>query len=65
MPIHFVIFDMAEDAYLQIILGRPFLSIVGCKTNVNEGRLTFDVGAHHAECGLFKDFEFYSSCLSC
>ena len=65
MPIDFVIFDMAKDAYPQIILGRPFLGIVGCKTNVKEGRLTFDVGAHHAEFGLFKDSEFYSSCLSC
>jgi len=44
VPIDFMILDMAEDARIQIILGRPFLAIVGCKIDVKEGRLTFDVG---------------------
>jgi len=33
--------------------------------DVKEGELTFDVGEHHAEFGLFKDFEPSPSTLSC
>ena len=54
-PIDFVVLDMAEDYRTQIILGRPFLATVGCKINVFEGKLTFDVGEHHVEFGLFND----------
>jgi len=57
VPIDFVILDMAEDFRTQIILGGPFLATAGCKIDVKEGKLTFDVGKHHAEFGLFKDFE--------
>ena len=41
--IDFVVLDMAEDCRTQIILGRPFLATAGCKIDVKEGRLTFDV----------------------
>jgi len=51
VPVDFVILDMAKDARTQIVLGRPFLTIIGCKIDVKEGRLTFDMGKHHAEFG--------------
>jgi len=57
MPIDFVILVMAEDSHTQIILGRPFLATAGCKIDVKEGKLTFDVGECHTEFGLFKDFD--------
>jgi len=38
---------------------------VGCKIDVKEGKLTFDMGEHHTEFGLFKDFEPSPSTLSC
>jgi len=48
VPIDFVIQDMVKDACTQISLGRPFLAIAGCKIDVKEGKLTFDVGESHA-----------------
>jgi len=57
LPIDFVILDMPENSRSQIILSRPFLATVGCKTNVKEEKMTFDVGENHAEFGLFKDCE--------
>ena len=57
VPIDFMTLDMAEDACTQSILGRPFLVTAGCKIDVKEGRLTFDVKEKHAEFGLFKYFE--------
>jgi len=57
VPIDFMILDMAKDACTQIILGRPFLAIAGCKIDVKEGRLTFNVGEKHVEFGLFRDIE--------
>jgi len=60
-----MILDMAEDACTQIILGRPFLAIAGCKIDVKERRLTLDVGQKHVEFGLFKDFESTPSTYSC
>ena len=64
VPIDFVILDMAEHSRTQIILGRSFLATAGCKIDVKEGKLTLDVGKHHAEFGLFKDFEPSHSSLS-
>ena len=61
--INLMILDMAEDSRTQIISGRPFLATAGWKIDVKEG--TFDVGEHHAEFGLFKDFDASSSTLSC
>jgi len=64
VPIDFVILAMAEDSHTQIILGRPFLAITGCKTDAKEGKVTFVVVEHHAEFGLFKDFGSPSSTIS-
>jgi len=66
VPIDLMVFDMAEDSGIQIILGRLFLATTGCKIDVKEGKLIFDVGEHHVEFGLFKHCEsspFYSSLL--
>ena len=64
MPIDFVVLDMAKYSRTQIILGRPFLATAGCKIDVKEGKLTFDVGEHHVEFGLFNDFKpFATFCL--
>ena len=65
VPIDFVVLDISEYPHTQIILGRPFLATAGCKIHVKEGKLTFDVGEHHPEFGLFKDFEFSPSTFSC
>jgi len=43
VPIDFVILDMAKDSRTQIILGRPFLATTGCKIDVKEGKITFDM----------------------
>ena len=46
----------------------PLLCLVLLKLNnkiVKEGKLTFDVGEHHAKLGLFKDFESSPSTFSC
>jgi len=51
VPIDFVVLDMAEDSHTQIILGRPFLATAGCKIDVKEGKLTFDVGG--TSCGVW------------
>ena len=57
VPIDFVVLDMDEDCHTQIILGRPFLATTGCKIDVKEGRLTFDVGEHHVKFGFFDDLK--------
>jgi len=51
----FIIVDMAGDVYTQIIPGRPFLAISGCKIDVKGGQLTFDVGNHHVEFSFFEN----------
>ena len=56
MPEYIVILNMDEDAHTQIILGRPFLATARCKIDVKKGRLTFDVGEHHVEFGLYKGY---------
>ena len=54
-----------EDSGIQIILGRPFLATIGCKIDVKEGRLTFDVRVNHVKFGTFKDCESSPSTYSC
>jgi len=67
VPIDFAVLDMDEGCHTQIILGRPFLATKGCKIDVKEGRLTFDVGEHHVEFGLFDDLKPASTfaCYGC
>jgi len=63
VTINFVVLDIAEDYHTQIILGRPFLAIAGCKIDFKEEKLTFDVGKHHVEFGLFNDVKPCYFCL--
>ena len=43
MSIDLVMLDMTEDSHTQIILGRPFLATMGCKIDIKERKLTFDM----------------------
>jgi len=56
---------MTEDSHMQIILGRPLLATVGYKIDAKEGKLTFDVGEHHVEFGLFKGCNSFPCTFSC
>ena len=44
VPVDFVILEMEEDMRTPIILGRPFLATAGCRIDVKNGKLSFDVG---------------------
>jgi len=44
IPVDFVVLDIAEDANIPIILGRPFLNTAGAIIDVKQGRLTLEVG---------------------
>jgi hypothetical protein len=39
----FVVLEMPEDDNISIILGRPFLNIVGAVIDCNQGKVTFNV----------------------
>ena len=65
VPIDIAVLDMTKDSCTQIILGRPFLATARCTIDVKEGKLTFDVGEHHVEFGLFKDCESSSTFPCC
>ena len=42
----FVILDIPEDDSMSIILGRPFLNIVGAVIDCNKGNVTFHVNGN-------------------
>ncbi|XP_021737522.1 uncharacterized protein LOC110704041 [Chenopodium quinoa] len=44
IPVDFIILDMDEDVNVPIILGRPFLATFGTIIDVNNGKLTFNIG---------------------
>jgi hypothetical protein len=44
IPIDFVICDMKEYPYIQIILGRPFLITAGAKIDVKCGKISVFFG---------------------
>jgi len=54
VSVDLVILEMEEDAYTPIILGRPFLATVGCRIDMKNSKLPFDVGDDHVEFNLFK-----------
>jgi len=49
---------MEEDMCTPIILGRPFLGTTGCRIDVKNEKLSFDVGDEHVEFNLFKASKF-------
>ena len=60
VPVDFVILEMEEDMRTSIILGRPLLATTGCRIDVKNGKLPFDVGDEHVEFNLFKASKFLS-----
>ena len=65
VPVDFVILEMEEDMRTPIILGRPFLATAGCRIDVKNGKLSFDVGDEHVEFNLFKASKFPSISDEC
>jgi len=59
VSVDFVIFNMAKDAYTQVIRDSLCLAIAGLKIDFKEDRLTFDVAEHHAKIGLSKEYESF------
>ena len=43
LPVDFVVLDMEEDPDVPLILGRPFLAIIGALIDLQSGDLTFHV----------------------
>ena len=41
IPIEFVILDMEENVNMPLILGRPFLTIIGAIIDVKQRKLKF------------------------
>ena len=65
VPIEFVMLEMEEDTRTSIILGRPLLTIAGCRTDVKTSKLSFDVDHRHMEFNLIKAFKFPSTFSEC
>jgi len=63
--VDFVILEMEEGMRTPIILGRPFLATVGCRIDIKNGKLPFDVGDDHMEFNLFKASKFPSISDEC
>jgi len=56
---------MEEDMCTPIILGSPFLATAGCRVDVKNGQLSFDVGDEHVEFNCFKVSKFPSNSDEC
>jgi len=65
VPIDFVILKIEEDMHIPIILGRPFFVTVGCRINVKNGKLSFDVDDEHVEFNLITTSKFPSTSSEC
>jgi len=65
VSVDFVILEMEEDMRTPIILHRPFLAIAGCRIDVKNEKLSFDVGDEHVEFNLFKASKFPSISDEC
>ena len=65
VSVDFVILEMEEDMRTPIILHRPFLAIAGCRIDVKNEKLSFDVGDEHVEFNLFKASKFPSISDKC
>jgi len=56
IPVDFVVLDIAEDAHIPIILGRPFLNTAGAVIDVGNGKLTLNIGDDKVTFNLAKTF---------
>jgi len=65
IPADFVVMEIEKDSQVPILLGRPFLAIVGAIIDVKNGRLAFNVGKDTVEfelANLMKGLSFKDSC---
>jgi len=46
VPTDFVVLDMEEEHKDPLILGRPFLALVGAVIDVKEGKISLNLGKH-------------------
>jgi len=63
--VDFMILEMEEDTRTPIIPRRPFLVTAGCYIDVQNGKLSFDVGDDHVKFNLFKASKFPSISDEC
>ncbi|XP_058774441.1 uncharacterized protein LOC131648729 [Vicia villosa] len=49
IPTDLVVMEIKEDSNIPILLGRPFLTIIGVIIDVKQGKLTFEVGEEKIE----------------
>ncbi|XP_021731334.1 uncharacterized protein LOC110698244 [Chenopodium quinoa] len=54
IPYDFVVMEMEEDAYVPVILGRPFLATAGAIIDMKNGKITFEVGDEKIEYSLLN-----------
>ena len=52
-PIDFVIMDIEEDAYIPLILGRPFMLTAKCVVDMGNGNLEMSVDDQKVTFNLF------------
>jgi hypothetical protein len=48
IPVDFVVLEMGEREKLPLILGRPFLKIVGATIDVGKGEIMFDINGERS-----------------
>jgi len=65
VPVDFVILKMEENTRTPIILGRLFLTTAGCRIDIKNGKLSFDVANDHVEFNMFKASKFPSISDEC
>jgi len=65
VEVDFVILEIEEVTHNPIIFGMPFLATTGCRIDVKNGKLSFDVGDDHVDFNLFKASKFPSISNEC
>jgi len=65
VQVNFVILEIEEDTRTPIILERSFLATTGCRIDVKNGTLTFEVGDVHLEFNFLRAVKFPSISDEC
>jgi len=66
IPTDFVVVDIDEDSQIHILLGRPFLAIVGAIIDVKIGKIVFQLSDKRVEfeiSNFMKGPDVYSCCM--
>jgi hypothetical protein len=50
IPVDFMVLEMGEREKLPLILGRPFLKIMGATIDVGNGEIMFDINGERSSC---------------